>query len=76
MLARQVGEVVGGDLACRPSACFGPPSATLPISMPLHALEEVVLEDALLVVEVLADPLDLGLLDRQRARCPSRRRRG
>ena len=32
-----------------------------------HALEQVVLEDALLVGEVLAHPLDLGLLDRERA---------
>src|SRR5256885_16980194 len=33
-----------------------------------HALEQVILEDALLVGEILAHPLDLGLLYRQGAR--------
>jgi len=36
-------------------------------SMPRHALVEVVFQDALLIGEVLADPLDFSLLDRQGA---------
>ena len=40
-----------------------------------HALEQVVLENAALVFQVLADLLQLRLLDRRGRACPSRRRR-
>ena len=46
----------------------GPPSATLPQQQLLHPLEHVVLEDALLVAQVLADAGQLRFLDGQGAR--------
>ena len=52
-LALEAVRAAGGDLADEHVA---------------HAREQVVFEDALLVAQVLADLLDLRLLDRQRAR--------
>ena len=66
LLARQFVEVVRGDPRARLELAGA--RALQPCrEHGAHAREEVLLEDALLVVEVLAHLLDLGLLDRERA---------
>src|SRR4029077_10813536 len=62
LLARHLIEILardGGIGLELPRAAGG----GLPGEHAAHALEQVVLEDALLIGEVLAHPLDLGLLD-------------
>ena len=68
LLARHVGEVVGFVIFAPALSLRGPRLGDLAQQHRLHALEEVLLEDALLVVEVLAHLVDLGLLDRERTR--------
>ena len=75
LLARQGFEIRLRRSSSPLFSLFGPPAATLPSSRSAHALEQVVLEDALLVVEVLADPLQLGASRSTARGCPSRRRR-
>ena len=68
LLARQIGEVgfVHGGLP--DFNFFGPASADLALDHAAHALEQIVFQDALLIGQILADPLELGLFDGQRAR--------
>src|SRR3989454_1895742 len=67
LLARQLIEICGVDLGAR-LQLPGSAGCRLPHEHAAHALEQVILQNALLIAEILADALDLGLLDRQRAR--------
>ena len=67
LLAGQIGEVgvIHGQAGLQP---FRAGLGGLALDHPAHALEQVVLEDALLVGQVLPDPFELRLLDGQRPR--------
>ena len=68
LLARQVGEIRLIDRRVPGLQPLRARLGGLAVDHAAHALEQVVLEDALLVGQILANPLELGLLDRERAR--------
>ena len=67
LLARQRIQVLGGDLGAG-LELLRPARGGVIQQHAAHALVQVVLEDAALILQVLAHPLDLGLLDRLRPR--------